>query len=402
MLLRDTLNRIREQVKSADRVVFAMHSWMPLKNIGTNGFKLPCVPAVYIPRLELLPIVAQKEVLVDSRVSTATNKFVPFNVEFNVDIENSWVDLMNKHGQYGMVRLDALECDINTAERINEVFRLLLVGFVGGKLQDLPAFYGEESPVRGEFEIFQTRIKTTARQRLAELVAQRQISKAEEYMFLNALPEMARSARIAHNVALSPTQGILPKSIEGVNTMAKPRFDATDNWIAREFPDYNVNSRLSQKQEGDAITRLAEVLAGKLGQQAPQAPVQTLQQTASQFGLEQNNIDTAQPPVAPTFSVTAEQGEAAGEPEAPFELSFSVEDDPNAVPLSLAEDVPELTLPDVNNQIETPVVLATSNNEQVDFGQCKANTVAGAQCQNQAIAAHGACMVRAHQVQVGA
>lgn len=371
-LIKEQLDRIKSEVRRTDRVVFALHCWMPLNNIGSGGFKLPAIPSAKIPRVSLIPIVINKEVLVDSKRSQQTNKFIPFNVEFQVDIETSWVDILNKHGQYGMVRLDSLECDIETAERVNEVFNMMQTGFVGGVLQDLPAYWGGESPVIGEFETMLSRVKTTAQRKLSELLAAGQITRQEASAFLTALPELARSAEIAHNVALNPSNGILPKSIEQVNTGDKSRLDLTDNWIMREFPDYNSTSRLNRRNEGDQITRLATLISDSLTNRPQQSS-----------GVQVDNA-------APLDNLKD------------LEIELKLEDDISQPEMSLADDVPEFKLPSETSPADFAAQVAdpAPTSSKPDFGQCQAQNASGIQCGNRAASELGSCPVLSHQMQV--
>lgn len=265
------LKSIRSAIAHQEKVIFVFHAWRDMSNIASAGLAHPAIPLMTIPRMELIPIVETQDALHESRINerSPTLSIIPVKIPFTRSIEDTYTDLVNSFGQFGLTRIAALDCSLDDVDRYDAVFNRMMEGFRGGVLQDLPEYFGERSPVADQFGADKTRVTTTAYTELKKLAMTGEITEQDYETFLKALPTLAQSAVTAHRQALLPGQGILPQSILNINSGDKQNFDETDHFLIRQFPGFSADSRISKKTETDGITKLAELLADMLG-----APVQ--------------------------------------------------------------------------------------------------------------------------------
>jgi hypothetical protein len=261
------LNTIRESLNEQKQVSFVYHSWLPFANLSLQGFKFPQIPEREIPRLSLIPIVATTGVLMGSTMSTAHNRHVPTPVSYQMDIKSSIADLMMKYAQFGLVRVQSLDTDVDRIEEAVNLFQIITPGLnYDTPLEVIPEYFGIESPVDFQFTRKRKLLKTTALDYLSDAVTdEAEFSRGEQ-----AIAVLGQSAAVSHIVALEPANGILPKTIRSISERLKFRFDLVDEWLVRQFPSYDSKGGLSQAKEEsgtDLIKQLVELLAAK---QAPE------------------------------------------------------------------------------------------------------------------------------------
>lgn len=266
------LNNIRQAIRQQELVAFCIHFWMPINNISMRGAILPQVPDGVIPGRQLLPIVELKLNHADSRLDPRTNKFVPVSVPYTVPIENSFTDMYRRIGQYGLVRVQSLDCTLDEAERYMAIFDQLMKPVRNVRLEQLSDYFEIASPIEYQLGPTRTPLGTTIYKTLDKLLASGAVIPKEYQAILAAIPEIAQSVVLAHDKALSPS-GILPVSIREINAGNRQNFDPTDEWIMQQFPSFDSSSRISVKQADSQITKFAEVLANALqGQGVGVAP----------------------------------------------------------------------------------------------------------------------------------
>ena len=270
-----TLQSIEEQTARLNKVAFVFHPWIEFNNLGNDGFRIPAVQSANIPRLTLIPLVSLNVKHIESRKNLSNNKYVPLPIAYTRSIYSSYIDLLQRYGRYGLVIIPSLGCNLNEAVRISEGFEKIMEPFHnGGLLEDLPEYFGEKSPVEDQLESRVKRIKTTAEARIKSLVTHMGLTEEDAERFREALPVLADSAVKAHRAALTPSNGILPQSIEEINDKRKPKFDEVDTFLRRQFPGYNSDSMLSKRNSNSDLAALTEVLRDLVNQRgAPAAEV---------------------------------------------------------------------------------------------------------------------------------
>lgn len=256
-----TLQNIEEQTARLNQVAFVFQPWIEFNNLSNDGFRIAAVPLPVIPRLCLIPLVSIRPTHIESRINPTTNKVVPMPVAYTRPIYASYIDLLQRYGSFGLVLLESLACNLNQAQRTSDVFELIMKPFHdnGGVLEDLPAYFGEESPVAEQFEGTTVRVRTNAKDVLRKLALYDNIKAEEHDKFIEALPLLADSAIKSHRAALHSQNGVLSQSIREINKGNKAQFDDVDTFLKRQFPGYNSDSLLSHKSSNSDIGRLADM-----------------------------------------------------------------------------------------------------------------------------------------------
>lgn len=256
-----TLKNIEAQTARLNKVAFVFQPWIEFNNLGVDGFRIPAVQHSFIPRLQLIPLVSISANHIESRKSLTTNKYVPLPVAYQRPIHASFIDLQQRYGSYGLVLVEPLSCSLNEAIRTSELFDKMMAPFKEkGLLEDLPEFFGVESPVKDMFSNHVSRVKTTAERKLASMLTHMEMDEDEYAKFIESIPILADSAVKCHRRALSPASGILPQSIEEINDRKKPKFDEVDAFLRRQFPGYNSDSSVSRTNQNDGIMQLVNIL----------------------------------------------------------------------------------------------------------------------------------------------
>lgn len=259
------LESIRNTIAHQEKVVFVFHPWHDFNNLAM-GFKFPAIPMDVIPRLTLIPMVTRQGQHIESRISDRSPNLtvVPSVITHTREIEEDYSDLLHRFSKYGLTRIPALDCSLDDVDRIVAIFNRMMQPFTG-VLQDLPEYFGQRSPVTDVFGPDSRRINTTAKAVLTALAKEGEISEPDLDRFLKAVVTLGNSAVVAHRHALTPTHGILTGSIININAGDKASFDETDQFLIRQFPAFSADSRVSKKTETDGITKLADLLADRLG-----------------------------------------------------------------------------------------------------------------------------------------
>jgi hypothetical protein len=277
----NTLESIRQQTSSLSRVAFVFHCWMPFNNLCTDGYRIPAIQSDKIPRLTLLPIVALNVPLFDSIRNPNTNKFVPVVQQHRRPIEASYSIITQRYGKFGFIMIPELDTDLEKAETYLQYFSAIMRPFYaqGGKMQDLPEYFGAQSPIEEIFDKVGGRLTTTARNELDNMFRAGTISEADYHKFLASMNSFARSAITAHRIALAPGYGILQESITAINEKHKARLDAVDEFLIREFPGFDSASQLNRRSAQDSTKELTDVFREFLQTQAGKSPVAQVQET---------------------------------------------------------------------------------------------------------------------------
>jgi len=258
------LDSIRRVIQHHEQCKFVIHFWMPFFNIAMGGFRFPQIPDDYIPSGVLIPLVDITQRHIDSFAHPTTGKLTVFESPFTQTIVQSYLDLQRRYGRYGLTMVEPLSCTLGEAEETIEAFDLMYSEF-NGYLQDLADFFRIQSPVAHQLDNPIKRCKVTYDQALDNLLASGRISEVMYQRLMAAVHDFQRSVEFAHRTALSPQDGILPNSIKYVNAgTKKDGLDEADLWIARQFPDFKVSSRLQGKEDTNSIDKLVEVLADRL------------------------------------------------------------------------------------------------------------------------------------------
>jgi hypothetical protein len=296
----NTLQSIRQQTSSLSRVAFVFHCWMPFNNLNSDGYRIPAIQSAQIPRLTLLPIVALNVPLFDSIRNPNTNKFTPVVQQHRRPIEASESIITQRYGKFGFIKIPELETDLEQAESYIQYFDAIMRPFhaQGGKIQDLPEYFGAQSPVEEIFDKLGGRVTTTAKKELDNMFRGGIISEDDYLKFLSAMNSFARSAITAHRVALMPGYGILQESITAINEKNKSRLDAADEFLIREFPGFDSASQLNRRSAQSDTKELTDVFREFLAANMPKA--QTAEVPAAVV-----------PPVVPVASEPLEEVETS-------------------------------------------------------------------------------------------
>lgn len=263
------LSNIRNTIRQKEFVSFVIHFWQALPNLGPDGLRFPQIPSEVIPSRELLPLVEIQRTHLDSRLDPRTNKYVPKPIAYGQSIEHSYIDLYRRYGQYGITRISALDCDLSQAERLMLVFEQATECVKREPLERLAEFFEASTAVGEQLDAGFRPLKARFSTELDKLLSAGQVTPTEYHMMLSAQNQIAQAVVSAQLKALSPTEGRLPKSILDMNSGHKVNFDQLDNWIIGQFPSYNYTSRVSSRKNDDQMERLANILAGRLGESAP-------------------------------------------------------------------------------------------------------------------------------------
>ena len=256
-----TLQAIQEQTAKLNRVSFVFHPWYEFNNLGVDGFRISAVQHPTIPRLSLIPLVSLNVKHLDSRKDSTTNKYVSRPVPYERPIRASYIDLLQRYGRYGLVILPSLDCSLEDAIRLTEAFNLMMAPFrATGLLEDLPEYFGVQSPVAAQFDSRQTRLYTTASEQLDACLSAGTIEAADVEKLRLAIPVLADSAEKAHRAALTPSNGTLTQSIAEINDRRKTKFDEVDVFLQKEFPGFNSDSLLSRSNKAGSLDRVADLL----------------------------------------------------------------------------------------------------------------------------------------------
>lgn len=263
----NSLRAIQEQADQWNRVEFLFQPWTEFNNFGIDGFRIKAIQNPVIPRLSLIPIVQYGGHHIDSHKNPNTDKYAPVKVPYSHSIEATYLDCLQRYGRYGLVKLDAITCRLEQVERYAKIFETLMFPYMkDGLLQDLCTYFGAESPVEDLFEEPQTRVQDTYESVLDAMAKEQFISQEEYAKFKAILPVLAASAKTAHRMALMPSVGVLPQSIEEINDRRKAKFDDLDTFLRREFPEYNSDTNVSKRpKKSEENTGLAD-LTNLMGQ----------------------------------------------------------------------------------------------------------------------------------------
>lgn len=290
-------------IESTQAVMFAFHTWIPFPNFGSEGFKfniqhtvlerltpiyLPVYPkAVIVPRFApgqfAVGGVAPGAVTADgsivggsipSRGSAAKVAQVP-----QLPAE-SLQELLTAYGRYGMVGLHSLSAQTPQETRMSFA---LFEGVMGAAqseeedkagrrpedllLEDFPVWLERGAPRALEYALSRganLRIPIFEKQPPVPGMQPRIIDYRIEHVSLGSqmeqrghrlITEVYQSVRQAHEMALNPSDGILPRTKELLDITAnkgqggKNHLDGQDEWLMRQFPSFSMDTSVERAQK---------------------------------------------------------------------------------------------------------------------------------------------------------
>lgn len=347
-----SLKNIEEQTARLHQVVFVFQPWIEFNNLSSNGFRIAAVPSAKIPRLQLIPLVATQSRHIESRKSSTTNKYVPVTVPYTVPIRSSYVDMLKRYGEFGLVKLDPLSCNLHEAQRRIELFSEMMEPYHQYcTLEDLTDFFGVSSPVEEQLGRKKSQVRMNAEAKIDSMVTHGKMTEAEAVLFKQCLPVLRSSAEKCHRKALHPTNGVLPQTLREINTQRKARFDEVDTFLRRQFPNYDADSRLSIRKNDNAdlselVTAIKDLVAVHVAGSKPvtKEDIETVKDMVSDIPQVSSLLESAAPQVSEEGSegLSSDSLKRPAPPPPP-----PSEDTPPYEPPAGSEDtppVPDLTL----------------------------------------------------------
>lgn len=279
------------QVESVKSVKFAFHPWLPIPNFGSDGFRFN-IPYAVLERLQLIPLAVFPYPRFTPRagqfalsMATLTEAVPAMGSQSKVETlmqmpSVSMRDLYTAYSKVGMVELQSLAA--HDEAQLSESFILFhaVMGFArtdehGNELQqDLEAgrrsiHYTLEDLLKPSPDLMDARVSRSLswlengapRALRASLkgvkikgqiytIAQSQISKGEKL-----IEEIKTSVYRAHQAALNPSDGILPRTKELLNITAnkgqggKTHLDNQDSWLLSEYPSFRMDTDVERAQK---------------------------------------------------------------------------------------------------------------------------------------------------------
>src|ERR1051325_6524614 len=291
------------QVESVKSVKFAFHPWLPISNFGSDGFRFN-IPYAVLERLTLIPLAVFRYPRITPRggqfafgLSTLGVDPTGFSTAFEVGAvpamgsQNKVETLMQMpsvsmnalytaYSKFGMVELEALAShdEAKLSENFilfNAVMGLARCDEEGNELeQDLEAglrskHFTLEDLLKPSPDLMDPRhsrsiswLETGAPRALRAAlkgvsikgqryaIAQSQIASGEKL-----IEQLKQSVYRAHQAALNPADGILPRTKELLNITAnkgtggKTHLDNQDSWLLSEYPSFKMDTDVERAQK---------------------------------------------------------------------------------------------------------------------------------------------------------
>lgn len=279
------------QVESVKSVKFAFHPWLPISNFGSDGFRFN-IPYPVLERLTLIPLAVFPYPKITPRangqfalgMATLTEAVPAMGSQSKVETlmqmpSVSMRDLYTAYSKFGMVELQTLASHDEAELSENFILFHAVMGLAGTDAngneleEDLKAGrrsinYTLEDLLKPSPDLMDPRVSsnfswldngahhalrtalkgvTIKGQRYA--IAQSQIAKGERL-----IEEIKTSVYRAHQAALNPSDGILPRTKELLNITAnkgqggKTHLDNQDSWLLSEYPSFRMDTDVERAQ----------------------------------------------------------------------------------------------------------------------------------------------------------
>jgi hypothetical protein len=263
------------RVESVNTVKFIFHPWIPIENLGPDGFAFN-VHYARLERLKLIPI----PVFDYARVINQSHGFslmsaivgdigaIPSRgqnrIETLMQMPTTSIEALRiAHGKRGLVELESLIA--NDEQDLRYSFGLFNSLFreadgeadldrgqrpEGLLLENFPGWLDHDAP------------------RLVETLA-KEIAGFDTERAFKLLSEIRHSIALAEEAALSPSIGILPRTKEGLNITAnrgtggKTHLDAVDEWLLKQYPSFEMDTDVERAR----LAMQTAIEAGNAGQQ---------------------------------------------------------------------------------------------------------------------------------------
>jgi hypothetical protein len=292
-----------KRVESVNTVKFIFHPWIPIENLGPDGFAFN-VHYARLERLKLIPI----PVFDYARIINKTSSFslmsailgeigaIPgrgqVHIETLMQMPTTSIEALGTaHGRHGLIELKSMES--HDEGGLRHSFGIFDAVFREAKN---PAEVEEGYRPPGLLlEQFPRWLDDGAPRLLGGL------SKETVETGLLLISELRQSLRLAEEAALSPSIGILPRTKELLNITAnrgtggKTHLDAVDEWLLKQYPSFEMDTDVERARH--AMQTAIE--AGNAGQQV------TTQLLAGLMERQQQTLDLL------TQAVIGKQGKPA-------------------------------------------------------------------------------------------
>lgn len=312
------INTQTDVIQRLSAARFVVHFWQNLSILGTDGamFHLNTKALdvdgdnldketgksgglAYIKRMRLVPVTTTERAIINNREGfAASNMFVgsigadgqPVGMgsnmsgatKTNVRAETNYpeaklADMMYTFGKYGLVAIRSLTAhDAESHIRCQKIFKAVMSGLSDRtKLEDIPEYFGEESPYLIEKKPARFPLGTAIQRVEAAYLDSIEIDgetvklNDEEHALAERLiAELTPSVMAAHTAALDPeANGILSQTREGLQSGQKRSYDKCDQWLMSQFPSYPMDTTLEKANQ-----QLLKALDGGGQDQAVQTP----------------------------------------------------------------------------------------------------------------------------------
>jgi len=285
-----------KRVESVNTIRFVFHPWMPINNLGSDGFAFN-VHHLSLDRLKLIPItVFDFTRIINKRSGFSLMSSIVGDIggipgRGQVELETlmqmpaTSVDyLRTAHGAKGLVELESLISYDDTGLRYS--FGLFQTIFREAQSQEDIA-HGHRPPGL-LLEHFPNWLEHGAPKLLEDL----QGENVNQGMQL--ISEIRKSIDLAFEAALSPSVGILPKTKEGLNITAnrgtggKTHLDAQDEWLLKQFPSFEMDTDVERARSA-MQTAIEAGNAGNQGVNKQMADIMERQERM--FAAQQQTLD---------------------------------------------------------------------------------------------------------------
>lgn len=262
--IEQTIDRLSNMLNVQGRVDFVLHSWKPFSNLGHDGLQFKCVPAAFIPRMTLIPIVALPSTLGTHRVDDDTNRVKATEMKYLRESSFEVTDLISRFAAHSLVPVPGFNFNVTDIRRAFILYELVMGG-VGEKanLEEYAGYLEVELPFTAP------RYKgDTASMIVQRILEDRRLPETDTFSIDALLTALRTSVTISVEMATEAINGRLPQAIRQINEGSKHRFDETESWLVSQFPSFDTTSRITggakSDNQDDAITRLTDLLVGEL------------------------------------------------------------------------------------------------------------------------------------------
>ena len=285
-----------KRVESVNTVRFVFHPWLPINNLGADGFALN-VHYLVLDRLKLIPItVFDYTRIINKRSGFSLMSSIVGDIggipgRGQVELETvmqmpaTSIDyLRTAHGAKGLVELESL-ISANPEELhysyglYHSIFR---------EAQNDEDLKRGHRPPGLVLEDFPRWLDKDASRLLFDMQGEN-VEKGAKL-----ISEIRKSIDLAFEAALSPSVGILPKTKEGLNITAnrgtggKTHLDAQDEWLLKQFPSFEMDTDVERAR----MAMQTAIEAGNAGQQnVTKVMVELMAQQQAAMAQQQQTLD---------------------------------------------------------------------------------------------------------------